>query len=162
KHCEHDGVVVDLAGDQIVTSTGTNVFEQFLQLYGPPAGEEGPPRFVREVIGVEPDDWQELVLRDYGRGERRISIRSCHGSGKTSVASWCISHALATKYPQKTVATAPSASQLAGALVPEVKHWLRQLPQALQDLFLVKSDGIYLAAAPESSFFEARTARADA
>jgi len=145
-----------------VTSTGTNVFEQFFQLYGPSAGEEGPPRFVREVIGVEPDDWQELVLRDYGRGERRISIRSCHGSGKTAVASWCIIHALVTKYPQKTVATAPSASQLAGALVPEVKHWLRQLPQALQDLFLVKADGIYLAAAPESSFFEARTARADA
>lgn len=139
-----------------------NVFIEFLRVYGPAAGEEGPLRFVREVLGLQPDPWQERALRDYGRGERRISVRSCHGSGKTALASWCILYSLLTKYPQKTVATAPSASQLKGALVPEVKHWLRQLPQALQDLFDVKAEGIYLSAAPESSFFEARTARADA
>lgn len=136
-----------------------NPFEEFLELYGPPAGEEGPVRFVREVLAAEPDDWQEDVLRAYGRGERRISIRACHGPGKTAVAAWLVVLQLLTRYPQKAVATAPSSSQLKGALVPEVKMWLQRCPEALQELFDVKAEGIYLRADPNASFFEARTAR---
>ena len=138
-----------------------SVLEQFIQRYGPPAGEEGPVLFVREVLGVEPDTWQQKVLRAFGRGERRISIRSAHGVGKSAVASWLVVLMLLTRYPQKTVATAPSASQLKGVLLPEVKMWLRALPAALQDLFDVKAEGIYLRAAPEASYFEGRTARAE-
>lgn len=69
---------------------------------------------------------------------------------------------LLTRYPQKTVATAPTSSQLKGALVPEIKMWLKELPQVLQDLFDLKAEGIYLGTKPEASFFEARTSRAEA
>jgi phage terminase large subunit len=138
-----------------------NAFADFLTRYGPPAGEEGPVLFVREVLGVEPDKWQEKVLRAFGRGERRISIRSAHGVGKSAVASWLVVLMLLTRYPQKTVATAPSSSQLKGVLLPEVKMWLRALPPVLQDLFDVKAEGIYLRAAPEASYFEGRTARSE-
>jgi phage terminase large subunit len=138
-----------------------NAFADFLTRYGPPAGEEGPVLFVREVLGVEPDRWQEKVLRAFGRGERRISIRSAHGVGKSAVASWLVVLMLLTRYPQKTVATAPSSSQLKGVLLPEVKMWLRALPAVLQELFEVKAEGIYLKAAPEASYFEGRTARAE-
>jgi hypothetical protein len=68
---------------------------------------------------------------------------------------------LLCRFPQKTVATAPSAAQLKGALVPEVKMWFNRLPLPLQELFDIKAEGIYLRAAPESSYFEARTARAE-
>lgn len=118
--------------------------------------------FVQEVLGVKVDPWQELVLRAFGRGQRSISIRACHGPGKTALAAWLVLYMLLCRFPQKTVATAPSAAQLKGALVPEVKMWFGHLPQTLQGLFEVKAEGIYLKAAPDSSFFEARTARAEA
>ena len=51
------------------------VLEEFLERYGPLAGEDGPVRFVREVWGVKPDRWQEEVLAAYGAGERRLTIR---------------------------------------------------------------------------------------
>src|SRR5690554_5956791 len=133
----------------------------FVQRYGPLAGEDGPVLFVREVLGIEPDPWQEKVLRDFGRGERGIAIRACHGPGKTAVASWLVLLMLLTRLPQKTVATAPTSAQLNGALVPEVKMWFSKLPPVLQELFDVKASGIYLRAAPSESYFEARTSRAE-
>lgn len=138
-----------------------SALEEFLQRYGPAAKEEGPVRLVREVFGAEPDPWQEEVLRGYGRGERGIAVRSCHGPGKTAVASWCVWHHLLTKYPGKVVATAPTSAQLKGALLPEIKMWGTRMPPVLQELFEIKAEGIYLKAAQAHSFFEARTSRAE-
>ena len=138
-----------------------NAFTEFVHRYGPKSGEDGPVRFVREVFGVEPDPWQETVLRAFGRGERGIAVRSCHGVGKTATASWLTWLMLLTRFPQKTIATAPTSAQLQGALVPEIKMWGTRLPPVLQDLFDVKASGIYLKAAPSASYFEARTSRAE-
>lgn len=138
-----------------------NALEQFVERYGPAAGEEGPVRAFREVWGAEPDEWQEVGLRAFGRGERRISICSCHGPGKTALAAVLINLQQLTRYPQKTVATAPTSAQLFDGLFSEVVFWHRKLPEVLQSLFVVKSDRIDLAAAPEASFFSARTARAE-
>lgn len=69
---------------------------------------------------------------------------------------------LTTRIPQKTVATAPTSSQLEGALVPEVKMWFKRLDPAIVELYDIKAKGIYFKPAPEESFFEARTSRADA
>lgn len=139
--------------------TDFNPLVEFVQRYGPQAGEFAPEKFVREVLGVEPDVWQVEVLRAYGRGERRVSVASCHGPGKTAVVAWIILLQILTRFPQKTVATAPTAGQLYDGLLAEVKHWLGYLAPALQDLFEVKSDRIDLRAAPASSFFSARTSR---
>lgn len=138
-----------------------NPFVEFLARYGDAAGEDGPILFVREVCGAVPDPWQEQVLRAYGRRERRISIRSCHGPGKTACLAWCVLHQLLTRYPQKTVATAPTSAQIYDALFSEVVFWYKRLSPALQELLEVKSDRIELKAAPEASFFSARTSRAE-
>ena len=139
-----------------------SVLKEFADRYGPPAGEEGGVRLVQEVFGVEPDGWQaDHVLRPFCAGKRRISIRSCHGVGKTAVAAWLVWIMLLTRYPQRTVATAPGAPQLEGALIPEVKLWGKKLSPLLLDLFEIKAKGIYLRTNPESSYFEARTSRAD-
>jgi len=137
------------------------VLDEFVERYGHPAGKDGPARLVREVFGAEPDPWQEQVLRAFGGGERRISVASCHGPGKTTVAAWLVWVMLLTRFPMKTVATAPSGGQLTGALVPEIKMWGTQLPKILHELYEFKAMGIYLKEAPESSFFEARTSRAE-
>jgi hypothetical protein len=142
---------------------GVSVLLDFVKRYGPAAGESGPEKFVYEVLGVKQvDEWQLGILRAYGRGERRISVRSCHGPGKTAVTAWIILYQLLFRFPQKTVATAPTRGQLFDALFSEVMIWFSKLPQPLQELYSPKSDRISLIAAPDESFFSARTARREA
>lgn len=138
-----------------------NAYAHFVLRYGPPAGEDGPVRFAEEVFGISLDEWQKRVLRAYGRGERRISIRACHGPGKTFLAAVMIWHSLLTRFPQHTVATAPSTGQLEGALVKEVLTLHTKLPPLLADLVEIKKNNITMRAAPSQSIFEARTARAE-
>lgn len=113
--------------------------------------------FVQEVLGADPDDWQSDLLRALARGERRISIRAGHGVGKSTGCAWgAICHML-TRYPQKTVLTAPTSDQLFDALFSELKFWINKLPPAIRELLEVKADRVELRAAPESSFISART-----
>lgn len=142
-------------------SEQSNAYLEFLERYGPPAGEDGPVLMATEVFGVTLDDWQIRTLRAYGRGERGISIRACHGPGKTFIAAVMVWHQLITRYPQKTVVTAPSRAQLEDALVAEVMSLYKKLPPLLQDLYETKQNRIELKAAPDDSFFSARTARAE-
>jgi phage terminase large subunit len=104
-------------------------------------------------------DWQLVVLRAYGRGERKISIRSCHGVGKTTVLAWLVIIQACTRYPQKAVATAPSKAQLEDALVAEVMTWFAKLPEPVRSLFEDKKNRLELKRSPDGSFFSARTAR---
>jgi hypothetical protein len=138
---------------------GNPIFNEFLRLYGPGAGVGATTRLVREVFGAEPDEWQIETMNEFDRGNRHISIRSCHGPGKTALLAWLILAMLLTRFPQKTVATAPSKGQLEDALVTEVLMWAQKLPPALLLLFEFKKNRIELRAAPEESFFSARTAR---
>lgn len=114
---------------------------------------------VREVLGGTPDESQCEILRAVCRGERRIAIRSGHGVGKTTVLAWCVICHILTRFPQKTVCTAPTSSQLFDALASEVKGWMKKLPTALQELFEIQVDQIRLKAAPEESFIAFRTSR---
>lgn len=138
-----------------------NAFLDFIARYGPAAGEEGPIRMATEVFGAKLDPWQERVLRAYGKGERRISIRACHGPGKTYIAAIITWHHILCRFPQKAVATAPSRAQLEDALVSEIVGMAGHLPGPLRDLVDITNNRIELKAAPEESFFSARTARAE-
>ena len=130
-----------------------NPFLPWIDLY-----QRDPVRFVREVFGVEPDAWQQEVLEAYGgRKHRRMSIRSGHGVGKTTVLAWIIIHHALTRFPQKTVCTAPTTAQLFDALMAETKAWLKKLPGGLADRFEIKADRIELIGAPEESFVSFRT-----
>jgi phage terminase large subunit len=112
----------------------------------------------RDVLGMTLDPWQEEFLRRICAGERRISIRAGHGVGKsTGMAIALIAHAL-TRYPQKSVCTAPTSSQLFDALMAETKFWINKLPGYARVLFETTVDKITLKAAPEASFISARTA----
>lgn len=137
-------------------NSGLTIYEQFIARY-----RDDPVGFVINVLGAKPLPWQVEFLEAVARGERRISIRAGHGVGKSTACSWAIIWHLVTRYPQKTVCTAPTASQLFDALFSEVKHWINRLPEMLRQLFEVTSDRIVLKASPESSFVSARTSSAE-
>ncbi len=133
-----------------------NPFIEFIQKY-----RDNPVLFVREVLGVEPDEWQVEFLNAVARGERKISIRSGHGVGKSTGGSWAMLWYLLTRYPVKVVVTAPTSSQLYDALFAELKRWVKELPPAVQELLDVKQERIELKASATEAFISARTSRAE-
>ncbi len=139
-----------------MSSSPKNSFVDFIAAY-----RDHPVLFVREVLGATPLPWQEDFLRAVARGERRISVRAGHGVGKSTVCSWALIWHMVTRYPQKSVVTAPTAAQLFDALYSELKSWINKLPPILKDLFEVFSDRINLKDAPESSFISARTSSSE-
>ena len=133
-----------------------NPFVQFLATY-----RNDPVLFVQNVIGIEPDPWQADFLRAVASGERRISVRSGHGTGKSTAASWAMRWFLLTRYPCKIVVTAPTSAQLFDALFAETKRWLKKLPDVLKTLLETKADRVFLRASPTESFMSCRTSRAE-
>jgi len=117
--------------------------------------------FVKDVLQVHPDPWQAEFLSHIAGGERKISVRSGHGTGKSTAASWAMVWYLTTRFPCKIVVTAPTSSQLFDALFAELKSWIRNLPPYVGELFEVTSDRVVLKAAPSEAFISARTARAE-
>jgi hypothetical protein len=118
-----------------------------------------PVLFVREVLGAEPDPWQQDVLNAIARGDRGISIRSGNGVGKTACLAWAVVWHILCRFPQKTACTAPTSPQLFDALVPEVFGWIRRLPPLLQQCLHMTSERIEHSANPDESFVSFKTSR---
>lgn len=129
-----------------------NDFIAFIERY-----ERDPVGFVENVLEAKPLPWQKDFLQAIARGERRISVRAGHGVGKSTACSWALIWHMTTRYPQKSVVTAPTSAQLFDALYSELKAWINKLPPVLRESFDVFSDRVVLKGAPESSFISART-----
>ena len=100
-----------------------------------------PVLFVRECIGASPSTQQEELLRAFPTN-KRISVRSGHGTGKDACASWIIKWFAVTRPFAKIVCTAPTARQLSDILWSEISKWLRK--SQLADEFVVQKDKIYM------------------
>lgn len=120
-----------------------------------------PVLFVREVLGVDPDGWQVNFLNAIARGDRKISVRSGHGVGKSTASSWAMLWFFLTRSPVKVVVTAPTSAQLFDAMFAELKRWINELPELLKNMIEVKQDRIVFKAAPDEMFISARTSRAE-
>ena len=106
-----------------------NIFAQMLQKYsGDPAG------WVRDMVGIEVDEWQASVMDQVAQRTRLMAVRSGHGVGKTSCASWTALWFLFHHFPCKIVITSPSQKQMDDALMAELKATIRKLPKSLSDL----------------------------
>ena len=141
------------------STTTSNPFEEMIARYG--MSEDGPGLFVREILGAEPEPYQDDLLKAVGRGERKISVRSGHGTGKSTSLSWSMLWFVLFRFPNKVVVTAPTTAQLYDALFAELKRWINELPEALKVLLEVKTDRVELVAAPSEAFISARTSRAE-
>lgn len=133
-----------------------NVFKQWVDRYHP-----NPVLFVQEVLGVDPDPWQIEFLKAIARGDRKISVRSGHGVGKSTASSWAMLWYFMTRSPVKVVVTAPTSAQLYDAMFAELKRWINSMPLPLQGLLTVKQERIEFNAAPTEMFISARTSRAE-
>ena len=135
-----------------------NPWVQFVKKY-----KTDPVAFCRDVLGAEPFGWQQQAMTMLSGPDpvRRLSVRSGHGVGKTACVSMLCVHKLVTTYPVKIVVTAPSYATLQSGLLPEIKSWVKRLPDWLQDLFDVTTNKIVLKSDPDAAFLEARTSSAD-
>lgn len=120
-----------------------------------------PVLFVKEVLNTQPDKWQEEFLAHIASGNRRISVRSGHGVGKSTASAWAMLWYLFLRFPVKVVVTAPTSSQLYDALFAELKRWVNQLPPMLHEQLDVKQDRVEVREAPNEAFISARTSRAE-
>ena len=136
--------------------TEANPLEEFVLRY-----KDDPVLFVKEVLGATPYDYQAEFLDALASGERKMSVRSGHGTGKSTTSSWAMLWYVLLRFPNKVVVTAPTSGQLFDALFAELKRWINELPPQLQVLLTVKSDRVELAAAPAEAFISARTSRAE-
>jgi len=112
--------------------------------------------FVIEALKAKPTSQQILVIKDIDAGHKDISVKSGHGSGKSTIMSWVIIWTGLFKYDCKIPITAPTAPQLTRLLLPEVKKWQKNLPEELQLSIEVLSDSIKFTS---GNFAIPRTAR---
>lgn len=123
--------------------------------------EGGPALFAQEVLGADPTDQQWDASRHLVK-TRRVSIRSGHGTGKSTFMAWCVLWFLACYFPAKVPATAPTAHQLEDVLWSEIAKWHRTMKEkypALGGQFTWSAGAFRMASAPNESFSVARTSR---
>ena len=90
-----------------------------------------PVGFVRQVLGVKPEEYQVEIL-DACVHAPRIAWRAAHGTGKTTVLSWVLLWWLLTRPFSRVLILAPAFERQVGRyLLPEVKKWARRAPEPL-------------------------------
>ncbi len=123
--------------------------------------EGGPALFAAEVFGAEPTGQQWDGSRAIVK-HRRVSIRSGHGTGKSSFLGWTVLWFMSCYYPCKVPCTAPTSHQLSDVLFAEISKWFSAMKlhaPALAAEFEFTSEKFYLKSNPLESFCVARTAR---
>ena len=123
--------------------------------------EGGPALFAQEVLGAEPTEQQWQASKAIVE-KRRVSIRSGHGTGKSTFMAWCVLWFLACYFPAKVPATAPTSHQLEDVLWAEIAKWHRQMAlkfPALAAEFEWSAGAFRMKSAPNESFSVARTSR---
>lgn len=121
---------------------------------------ESPALYVRQRFGVEPTCQQLLALGAILPPGAKVSIRSGHGVGKSSIAAMAICWFLETHDYAKVPCTAPSAHQLRDVLWGELSKWLRHADELsaqrgdprrvwLSSLFKLTTERMYDLSAPD-------------
>jgi len=124
--------------------------------------KDDPVTFSENCLNFKPDSWQKSFLEEYASGTRKLSVKSGHGTGKSTVMCvMMLHHILVGAFPQKTVVTAPSTSQLHSAIWADIKAMIDSLPAVLKGLLEYTAEKIVLKSAPNESFISAKVSRLD-
>lgn len=121
----------------------------------------GPALFAQEVLGASPTEQQWQGSKALAE-RRRVSIRSGHGTGKSTFMAWAVLWFLACYFPAKVPATAPTSHQLEDVLWAEIAKWHRRWAErfpATANEFEWSNGAYRMKSAPSESFAVARTSR---
>jgi hypothetical protein len=88
--------------------------------------QANPLLYVRQRFGVEPTWQQQQILEAIRPPGAKVSVRSGHGTGKSSSASWILWWHLETHDFAKVPCTAPTSHQLRDILWGELSKWRRR------------------------------------
>lgn len=114
-----------------------------------------------DMLGFQASEQQKRASLRLAQ-ERKLSIRSGHGTGKTTFMALTSLWFMSCFFPCKIPCTAPTGHQLSDVLWAEIAKWIRVLEErhpAMRGTFEWTSTHISLTAAPQESFAVARTAR---
>jgi len=129
-----------------------------------------PELYARQRLGLNPTWQQRNLLKAIAEPEARVSVRSGHGTGKSTAMACAIWWKLECFDFAKVPCTAPSAGQLRDILWSELAKWFREsivtskaagIPPDwwLSNLFEITQDKIFAKGAPKEWFAVARTSR---
>lgn len=124
--------------------------------------------FVREVMGAEPDDWQDealhaLIEAKDPEGVRifMLCMKACKGPGKTTLLAWVIWWFMLCFTHPKILCTSITGENLKDGLWAELAKW-QQRSLLLITMFEWQSERIYAKQHKETWFASARTWPRDA
>lgn len=119
-----------------------------------------PIDFVREVLGVEPDEWQADVLQDLEDldrvGHMRVATVASKGPGKSTLDAWVALWYMVTHPKAKGACTSITGDNLADGLWAELAKWQKRSPLLMQVLEWTQS-ALSHVESPEDWFLSART-----
>lgn len=105
-----------------------------------------PLQYVTECIKATPTEQQIEFLTNVNK-EKRVTVRSGHGTGKDCAVAWIAQWFMATRPYAKVVVTAPTNRQLRDVFLAEFSKWLRQ--SLVADEFVVRKDSVLFKDAPK-------------
>lgn len=111
-----------------------------------------PVGYVRDVLQVEPDEWQMQALQAV-RDNKRCAVASGHGIGKTAFVAWIIHWFIATRPNPQIVVTANTKNQLDSKTWRELAKWNQKALNG--HWFEVKATRMELKDSPETWFASA-------
>ncbi|MCC7570614.1 hypothetical protein KO465_04660 [Candidatus Micrarchaeota archaeon] len=97
-------------------------------------------QYVNDCVKATPTKQQMQLLQVIGK-EKRVTVRSGHGTGKDTSAAWIAQWFLSTRARAKVVVTAPTNRQLRDIFLTEFSKWLRQ--SAVADDFVIQKDVVF-------------------
>ena len=122
---------------------------------GPMQYAKDPVLFLREVLDMDPDDWQRETAIDV-QNNPKVAVKSGQGVGKTALeAGLCIWFLCCRPYA-KVICTAPTMQQLYDVLWAEIAKWLQK--SKVKDLLTWTKTKVYMNGDSERWFATAKTA----
>lgn len=121
---------------------------------------DDPVLMVRELFGVEPDEWQVDALRKFPKSPR-LALKAAAGPGKTALLAWCGWNFLLTRPHPIIGVTSITADNLKANLWTELARWREKTPLLKAAFEMTKSE-IYAKDHPTTWRAEARTWAKDA
>jgi len=118
-----------------------------------------PQAFIREIILADPTEQQSSLVTAIATPGAHVSIRSGHGTGKTTSLSWVVLWFLSCFPNAKIPCTAPTGHQLFDLLWPEIHKWRDRMHSPWRQAIKITADRVAITGMEKTQFAVARTAR---